>query len=525
MFKKLISTLSFVNSKFFLVRKSLQKSLKKFLAFPNLAILATVLILQITDFEVQILQINFPKKHQNFVQELILKNQKLLKNSQNEKTEKLKMTNPKTEIQKADEIQKAENMKFLTNLSLLELSRQDSVGFVNLINKNGKLFWQSSENQNLGNAENKILKKESLEKESLDEQKKTGEFTELPLGFWVENKTEKEGITLNKNFKTITQNLAGESIDAETVEEKREKYQIWKNQTLQPFWQEVDKVNPSFLFLSAVNFANVSGEYDSEFVQEFTKRGFSLVFVPMGADIFGFFGNVIAYQNLTAEIQIIAKIPPEGVALNPGAAEAEVANLVNQNKPLLYTNPVLRIQQKDENGKIQVYFLGTNYTSYFTSVEQRLEYIHQIIELKNQNPNAKFLLSGDFNTSGSNHHEFINQISQAQQFTQNFGQSQKEIQTYQKLFAQNNLKYIDSPLAFSSNEPAKKTILNLLYLQLDGFVTNLGTLAEYKQLNNFDHGITILEINPTTEKLVQLEKEAGLRKNAAVWISLIFGRF
>ena len=491
-----VPKLNFFNFYFF-------KNLKHFCN--SLIALATFLALQPANSTNLILE--FQQRYDIFVHELILKNQELLLKNQN-----LESQNPQS--------QKAEILKIKTRLSLLEVSKMAGE-FVDLEleneSKNGELFWQKeSENQSK-------LHLETLQSQNLENLENSLKTQKFPLGFWVQSleKTEKK-LDLSSTWTLISQNLAGESINGETLQQQKENYQEWKSQTLRPFWQEVDNKKPDFLTLSAVSIENQNGELDPEFMANFATRGYSVVFVPMKSEEF-FFGNIIAYQNLEVgtKIEIIAKVPPEGAVLDPDP-NVEILELVNKNKPLIYANPIIKIQQM-ENGKLQTYFICTNYTSYFSDVEMRLTYIKQILELYSQNPKAKFLFIGDFNSSGANNNQLIGLASQAQEFATNFGKSQVEIAQIQKMIAQTDLRYEANPLSFRSDNPTENFLLEMLNFQLDGSLTNLQTLAEYKYVDNatFDHSMTILEVNPSPEKIAELRRVENLRKDAPIWISLI----
>ena len=461
-------------------------------------VLVTFLALQPANSTNLILE--FQQRYDIFVHELILKNQELLLKSQN-----LESQNPQS--------QKAEILKIKTRLDLLEVSKMAGK-FVSLSNENGKLFWQKeSESQSKVHLEN--LQSQNLE--NLENYPKTQKF---PLGFWIENlqKTEKK-LDLSSTWTLISQNLAGESINGETLQQQKENYKKWKSQTLRPFWQEVDNKKPDFLTLSAVSIENQNGELDPEFMANFATRGYNVVFVPMKSEEF-FFGNIIAYQNLEVgtKIEIIAKIPPEGVVLDSDP-NVKILELVNKNKPLIYVNPIIKIQQM-ENGKLQTYFICTNYTSYFSDVKTRLAYIQQILELYSQNPKAKFLVIGDFNPSGADNNQLTNLASQAQEFAKNLGKSQVEIAQIQKMIAQTDLRYEANPLSFSSDNPTENFLLEMLNFQLDGSLTNLQTLAEYTNVD-LDHSMTILEVSPSPEKITELRRVENLRKDASIWISLI----
>ena len=490
-----VPKLNFFNFYFF-------KNLKYY--WNSLIVLATFLALQPANSTNLILE--FQQRYDIFVHELILKNQELLLKNQN-----LESQNPQS--------QKAEILKIKTRLSLLEISKMAGE-FVNLEleneSKNGELFWQKSRNQSKLHLE--TLQSQNLQ--NLEKPEKYEKSQKFPLGFWIQNleKTEKK-LDLSSTWTLISQNLAGESINAETLQKQKENYQEWKSQTLRPFWQEVDNKKPDFLTLSAVSIENQNGELDPEFMANFATRGYSVVFVPMKSEEF-FFGNIIAYQNLEVgtKIEIIAKVPPEGVVLNPDP-NVEILELVNKNKPLIYVNPIIKIQQM-ENGKLKTYFICTNYTSYFSNVKMRLTYIQQILELYSQNPKAKFLVIGDFNPSGADNNQLTNLASQAQEFAKNFGKSQVEIAQIQKMIAQTDLRYEPNPLSFRSDNPTENFLLEMLNLQLDGTMTNLQTLPEYKNVG-LDHSMTILEVDSSPEKIARLKREEILRENALIWISLI----
>lgn len=438
--------------------------------------------------------LEFQQRYDIFVHELILKNQDLLSQSQN-----LESQNSQS--------QKAEILKIKTRLSLLEVSKMAGK-FVSLSNENGKLFWQK-ESKNQSKLHLETLQSQNLE--NLENYPKTQKF---PLGFWIQNleKTEKK-LDLSSTWTLISQNLAGESINGETLQQQKENYKKWKSQTLRPFWQEVDNKKPDFLTLSAVSIENQNGELDPEFMANFATRGYNVVFVQMKSEEF-FFGNIIAYQNLEVgtKIEIIAKIPPEGVVLNPDT-NVEILELVNKNKPLIYVNPIIKIQQM-ENGKLQTYFICTNYTSYFSDVKTRLAYIQQILELYSQNPKAKFLVIGDFNPSGADNNQLTSLASQAQEFAKNLGGSQREIAQIQKMIAQTDLRYEANPLSFRSDNPTENFLLEMLNFQLDGSLTNLQTLAKYTNVG-LDHTMTILEVNLSPEKIAELRRGAKTSRKSS----------
>ena len=309
---------------------------------------------------------------------------------------------------------------------------------------------------------------------------------------------------LTQISKIIAQNVGGETA--------KSNYQKYKSELIN-FLSSLDSEKPENLLLSAFAINIKNGKPDPEIIQEFTKRGYNLIYTAMAFEEGKSdtknqpntqisFGNVMAIRGKInwQNSKFSLRVPVEGLSLSSKNLNSEtIDQMARENSVLVYTNPVLETKneiQIDQNNKQNSNqtsqipqniprIIGTNYFSFFSDQKMRRANFQQIANYCQTklitNPKTLILIMGDLNTMGnidgrdlSGKNELDGMINQAANFLPNFGSSASEIADFKLILDNVNFELWQQILQINSQKPKQIDKNEITQLnKLEYYPTNL----------------------------------------------------